>query len=59
MMTNPGRVEPDPRELVGTANVDTVPAAVLAAVAAWLTMSMLDRRSPSRAQRNAAAEASG
>jgi chloride channel protein, CIC family len=42
--------------LVGTANVGTVPAAVLAAVAAWLTMSMLDRRSSSTPESNAAAE---
>jgi H+/Cl- antiporter ClcA len=31
--------------LVGTAGVETVPAAVLAAAAAWLTVSALDRRS--------------
>jgi hypothetical protein len=44
--------------LVGTAGVDTIPAAVLAAVAAWLTMSVLDRRPPSKAAGSAAAEAS-
>jgi H+/Cl- antiporter ClcA len=30
--------------LVGTAGVDAVPAAVLAAAAAWLTMAVIDRR---------------
>jgi H+/Cl- antiporter ClcA len=32
--------------LVGTAGLDAVPAAVLAAAAAWLTISALDRRAP-------------
>jgi H+/Cl- antiporter ClcA len=32
--------------LVGTAGLDAIPAAVLATVAAWLTMQALDRRSP-------------
>jgi hypothetical protein len=32
--------------LVGTQGVDAVPAAVLAAAAAWLTVSALDRRRP-------------
>jgi chloride channel protein, CIC family len=30
--------------LVGTAGIDAVPAAVLAACAAWLTMQALDKR---------------
>jgi H+/Cl- antiporter ClcA len=34
--------------LVGTAGVDTVPAAALAAVAAWLTMAAIDERFPMR-----------
>ena len=34
--------------LVGTAGVDTIPAAALAAVAAWLTMAAIDERSPVR-----------
>jgi len=35
--------------LVGTAGVDTVPAAVLAAVAAWLTITALDPPTPAQA----------
>lgn len=35
--------------LVGTAGLDSVPAAVLAAAAAWLTMQGLDRRATARA----------
>jgi hypothetical protein len=35
--------------LVGTPGLDAVPAAVLAASAAWLTMQALDRRSPTEA----------
>ena len=38
--------------LVGTAGVDAVPAAVLAAVAAWLTVAALDK--PSAAPESAA-----
>ena len=34
--------------LVGTAGVDTVPAAALAAVAAWLTMAAIEERFPER-----------
>ena len=34
--------------LVGTAGLDTVPAASLAAVAAWLTMAAIDERYPVR-----------
>jgi hypothetical protein len=34
--------------LVGTAGVDTVPAAALAGVAAWLTMAAIDERFPVR-----------
>jgi H+/Cl- antiporter ClcA len=34
--------------LVGTAGVDAVPAAALAAVAAWLTMAAIDERFPVR-----------
>jgi H+/Cl- antiporter ClcA len=35
--------------LVGTAGVDAVPAAVLAACAAWLTMAVVERRAPAPA----------
>ena len=35
--------------LVGTAGIDAVPAAVLAACAAWLTMQALDKRTETRA----------
>jgi hypothetical protein len=35
--------------LVGAAGIDAVPAAVLAAAAAWLTMQGLDRRATARA----------
>ncbi len=34
--------------LVGTAGVDAIPAAALAAVAAWVTMAMIDERFPVR-----------
>ena len=37
--------------LVGTAGVDAVPAAVLAAAAAWLTVSALDKQSRTGARR--------
>ena len=43
--------------LVGTAGVDAVPAAVLAASAAWLTVRTLDRRARADAGVAAAIEA--
>jgi hypothetical protein len=36
--------------LVGHAGLDAIPAAVLAASAAWLTVRALDRRQPSSAK---------
>lgn len=35
--------------LVGTSGLDAVPAAALASVAAWLTMTALERRQPAAA----------